>query len=242
MKIGFILLLVSVGITSAQTNTKSTPIFISFTNSLGDYVTNAEVVSWSANKLIYRTEGGLGGGTIHLDKLPPELQAKFNYNPEAAAKADLLESERKLKERTAQAEQREQLQLLADREANREKMNKQATKIEGRVIQTLDKGVLISCFSSRDRSFFPDEIYKSWQSKNLFGTLDEAENIIFLVDYPFKNQLAADDTLGTVAYPDGFYKYSTVNHSENTVRRYTSSLDQAVMDWQPNAINGKIYP
>ncbi len=95
MKTAFILLLISIGIASAQTNTNSAPIFISFTNTLGEYITNAEVVSHSANKLIYRVDGGLGGGTIRLEKLPPELQARFNYDPDEANKADQIEKDKK---------------------------------------------------------------------------------------------------------------------------------------------------
>jgi hypothetical protein len=245
MKTIITLLLISVSIASAQTSTNATPIIINFTNTLGEFITNATVVSVSANKLIYRTQDGIGGGVIRLDKLSPELQARLNYNPQVALQADYADADKKSAQEQYWQHQRE----LADQQAqvaqlvsNREKMQKHATKIEGRVIQTLDNGVLISCFSSVERSFFPDEIYKSWENKNLLGTLDEAENIVFLVDYPFKNRLAADDKLATVAYPDGFFKYSTVNHSENTVRRYTSSIDRAVTDWQPNSINGKIYP
>ncbi len=95
-------LLASVCLTSAQTNTNSAPIIVSFTNSVGFYVTNAEVVSVAPNKLIYRANGGLVAGTIRLEKLPPDLQAKFNYDPDEANKADQMENDKKIAEREKQ--------------------------------------------------------------------------------------------------------------------------------------------
>jgi hypothetical protein len=95
MKTLITLLLASVGIASAQTNTNSVTVFISFTNTVGEYITNAEVVSLAPNKLVYRANGGLSGGTIRLEKLPPDLQAKFNYDPDEANKADQIENDKR---------------------------------------------------------------------------------------------------------------------------------------------------
>lgn len=95
MKTIIALFLASASLASAQINTNSAPIFISFTNTLGEYITNAEVVSHSANKLIYRTQDGVGGGVIRLDKLPPELRVKFNYNPATVAAQDAKDKTKK---------------------------------------------------------------------------------------------------------------------------------------------------
>jgi len=247
MKTASILLLISIGIALAQTNTNSAPIFISFTNTLGEYITNAEVVSLSPNKLIYRADGGLRGGTIRLDKLSPDLQATFHYDPDEANKADQIENDKKV----ADLKKRMAAQQVANEQARleecRQKMKAQAIVLCARVIQRLDDGLLLRAADSEENTdgYAYDNLFQAWQKSYDSGAAGSAHwvsGIVFLADYPFKNQTAADDKFITIAYPDGFHKYTTVNHSENTVRRYTSSLDKAVADWQPNSINGKISP
>lgn len=86
---------------------------VSFTNSIGDFIPDAIPARLFANKLIYTTAEG-GGGTIRLEKLPPDLQKKFGYNPSDAAAADIADKQKK--------EQREQFRRqqteLAAQEAN----------------------------------------------------------------------------------------------------------------------------
>ena len=228
-----LVLALEANVASAQTNTNSAPIFISFTNTLGVYITNAEVVSLSPNKLIYRIDGGLGGGTIRLEKLPPGLQAKFHYDPDEANKADQMENDRK----AADLQKRIAGEQAAVREAHwnecEEKMKAQATVICARVIQRLDNGLLLSAEDNDDRldGYSYDSLLIAWQKSYDSGKVTgahSASGIVFLADYPFKNQMAAGDKFITLAYPNGFYKYTTVNHSESTIRRYTSDLVQAV--------------
>ena len=114
-------LLALAGSAWAQTNTNSSPIIISFTNTFGVYITNAEVVRWSSNKLIYRTENGAGGGTIRLSVLPPDLQAMFNYDTNLSAAQDSLDASIKNAQAQYWERQKEMVeqQALADEAAAR---------------------------------------------------------------------------------------------------------------------------
>jgi hypothetical protein len=64
-------------------------ITITFTNSSGILVSNAEVVSHTDSKLVYRTP--TGGGTVKFANLPPQIQQEFSYDSNVAAVSDTLD-------------------------------------------------------------------------------------------------------------------------------------------------------
>lgn len=228
-----LVLVLEADIASAQTNTNSASIFIGFTNTVGEYITNAEVVSVAPNKLVYRASDGLGGGTIRLEKLPPELQAKFNYDPDEANKADQMDNDRKAADLQKRIASQQAAEDAARLEECRKKMKDQAIILCARVIQRLDNGLLLRAASGDENidGYTYDSLFLAYQKSYDSGTASSAHwasGIVFLADYPFKNQTAADDKFITLAYPAGFYKYTTVNHSESTIRRYTSDLEKAL--------------
>jgi len=90
--------------TFAQTN------IISFTNASGVFITNATAIKIAENKLLYRISAG--GGIVKLDSLPPDIRAKFNYNPDKAAAADKQEQQAKLAEKQAEADRQKYLESL----------------------------------------------------------------------------------------------------------------------------------
>ena len=208
---------------SAQTN-----LLISFTNSTGVFITNAEVAKILPNKIIYRTAAG--GGTIRLDALPPEIQTRLGYNYTNAAKADFIDRLNKSMQNEAAQRQLEQAQATARFSAQRITTEKTARAIIGRVVQRLDGGLLVSGRPASDMEFVNYTSDAAWEKWNNRWTLPSTEGILFLVDYPNHAGMAADDKFLTVAFPDGFFKYTTVNGSESIVRRYTSSLDKATAD------------
>lgn len=223
MKTLFFLFIVAASAASAQTNT-----FISFTNTSGVFVTNAEVAKIFPNKIIYRTSNG--GGTIRIDVLPEPIQKQLGYNFTNAALADSIEKIDKSIEYENAKQQMQQLRYAARFNAQKDITEKSARAIVGRVIQRLDGGLLVSARPDDGlpiENYIEDELWKSWNNRH---TLYRAEGILYLVDYPNHTYMAADDKFLTVAYPDGFFKYKTVNGSESIVRRYTSSLKKATVD------------
>jgi hypothetical protein len=100
------ILLLAIATAGAQTN--NLPAFISFTNSSGDFITNAEVVRVLPNKLIWKDSGG-NGGIVRLDALPADLRQQFNYDPTEANEADQAEEIIKAKNLEFQREQAELL-------------------------------------------------------------------------------------------------------------------------------------
>ncbi|MGB7749394.1 MAG: hypothetical protein WBN75_19140 [Verrucomicrobiia bacterium] len=204
MKTLITLLLASVGIASAQTNTNSAPIFISFTNTVGEYITNAQVVSLAPNKLVYRAADGLGGGTIRLEKLPPELQAKLNYDPDEANKADQIDNDRKAADREKQAIAQFQANEQARRDEAYQKILKHRVYITGKIIQKIDDGLLLSC------------------------PVDDGYMTILLRNHPRYDVLAAQDEVQIYGFPLGTYSYTTVNNSKNTIHDWTCDTNIAI--------------
>ena len=210
MKTGIVLILALVNIASAQTNTNNAPIFISFTNTVGEYITNAEVVTVAPNKLVYRADDGLSGGTIRLEKLPPDLQAKFHFDPDQANVADQMENDRK----TADLQKRIAGQQAAEEQAKWDAALKLALSkrqtFYGDIMQKIDAGLLV-------------------RSPGSYGaSAGESSVTILLKDYPLAGSVAADDQIHVSAFPVGLYSYTTVKNSVNTIHAWTCDTNVAV--------------
>jgi hypothetical protein len=180
---------------------------VSFTNSIGEFIPDAIPARLFANKLIYITTNG-GGGTIRLEKLPPDLQAKFNYNHDAAAEADQVDADKKGREAVSRQQQKE----LADQQAQWDAALNKALAKKARfycdVIQKIDAGLLVS-------------------SPGSYST-DVSSVTLLVKDYPHYDSVAAQDQILVSAFPIGLYSYTTVNHSENTIHVWTCSTNVAV--------------
>lgn len=83
---------------------------VSFTNSIGNFITDAIPARLFANKLIYITANG-GGGTIRLDRLPEELRERFGYNERMA---DLAEKNDRIKKEREDQIHHQQLQAIRE--------------------------------------------------------------------------------------------------------------------------------
>jgi ankyrin repeat protein len=180
---------------------------VSFTNSIGEFITDAIPARLFANKLIYITTNG-GGGTIRLENLPPDLRAKFHYNQDAAAEADQIDADKKAR----MNEYARQQAVVAQSEFERSEAEKRAGQhkamIIGYVIQKIDAGLLVS-----------------WN----LGTEENSDRrTILLKDHPNYATLAANDGIYCWAFNDGLYSYTTVNKSENTVHAFTCSTNAAI--------------
>ena len=180
---------------------------VSFTNSIGEFIPDAIPARLFANKLIYITTNG-GGGTIRLEKLPPVLQAKFNYNHDAAAEADQVDADKKTREAVSRQQQKELADQQAQWDAAVNKALAKKTQFYCDVIQKIDAGLLVS-------------------SPGSYST--EVSSVTLLVkDYPHYDTVAAQDQILVRAFPIGLYSYTTVNHSENTIHVWTCSTNVAV--------------
>jgi hypothetical protein len=218
-----------IGNSLAQTN--STPIVISFTNSFGDYITNAQVVSWNANKLIYRCPGG--GGTIRLDKLPQDLQIRFNYDPAKAAKADQADQIQKENYQRYLAAQEKAQEL----DLQKKILIQKSRTISGRILQKLPGGLLVESGQEEiDQVGHTDVEYDEMRtvtSRTVSvreGNTPGAEclGLVFLEDHPRYAQLVDDNVVVILAYPDGQYTYTSVAGGQKTVRRFTADFEKAL--------------
>jgi hypothetical protein len=197
-----VICLLIAGIASGQTNAL---IFISFTNSSGVFVTNAQVVKVYPNKLIYATD--VGGGTIRLDKLPSVIRKSLGYNPTNAAAADAAEAAKKtnvgltglIAQQTAAAHSR--------RELAEETVYATGWVGYGDIIQKIPQGLLVMTpgHASEDGA---------------------DQTTIFLKGYSGAS-LAADDFIKFTAFPVGTYSYITALRTQNTVHAYTCDLAAA---------------
>jgi hypothetical protein len=79
----------------AQTN------IITFTSHSGVVVSNAEAVKISESKILYRSPAAQG--VVFLKDLPPEIQSKFNYDPDKAAAAEKAKTEERAREAQTRA-------------------------------------------------------------------------------------------------------------------------------------------
>jgi hypothetical protein len=178
---------------------------VSFTNSIGEFITDAIPARLFANKLIYITTNG-GGGTIRLEKLPPDLQGKFGYDPQAAQAADMAEQQKKMREQQFYQQQKEFLDQQARRDAALKMAMQHRYQITGRVIQKISDGLLISMDTTGNNNYVT----------------------LLLIGYPNYDNVAADDHVSQYAFGVGTYKYTTVNHSENTIHAFNCDTNAAV--------------
>lgn len=237
MKTVAVIILATVGHACwAQTNT------ITFTNRNG-VVSNAEPIRVEHSKLIYRTAAG--GGMVRLSELPAELQARFGYDPATAAKDEMLEKERKKREV-------EQMRARATEEAATALLKRTKNQVAGgsvivwgKVIQRLGDKLLVNADSQFEDGV--SEMTKAVTAKMFHAHAKElglpeewqngipqkwdlARHIVLVENYPKVDSTVDGERIVSVAYPIGLYEYTTVKGSRSTVRKYTCSLDLAIIN------------
>jgi hypothetical protein len=188
------------------------PIFISFTNSMGRFITNAEVVRIFPNKVFYKTD--FGGGSVRIENLSSNVQDEPGYDRTNAVVQDLIEGiERaqvdiKGSQSVAQAKARLRWEQLEE--------SVYATRREwyADIVQKIDDGLLVDIPS------------------RMFGETDQT--LILLKNYHAQNSVAADDTIHFLGFPTGIYTYTTVKGSENSVHVYDCNLDSAATYFTTN--------
>jgi tetratricopeptide (TPR) repeat protein len=89
------------------------------TNSVGDVITNAELVKLTPNKFIYKTPTGVMG-MLRLDSLSTELQLRFGYDAADAAAQDAIEADAKMRDLQWRQSQRDLAQQQDELKASRQ--------------------------------------------------------------------------------------------------------------------------
>jgi hypothetical protein len=220
---------------------------ISFTNSLGDFITDAIPTRLFANKLIYITAEG-GGGTIRLEKLPPDLRERFGYDPEKAAQADEVDRQK----HEAQLKRNKEAAYAAALAEYRQQIESSKMMIEGKVIQKLDIGLLVDSGTEIKRKSY------EWAASvgaptsggevKLFDPTTHLQiynGLCLLTDYSKISSVVDGDIVRAVAYPNGEYSYTAVSGGSKTVRQFTCDINavskapsQAELNqlkaWKPN--------
>lgn len=109
MKTALAILFVGCVVSCAQTNTNT--VYISFTNSIGDLVTNAIVTGATAEGLIYSIPAG--GGFVNFTNLSDNLKQQYGYDPDKAATAAQARADQKAAEQQRLADLQYQQALQA---------------------------------------------------------------------------------------------------------------------------------
>lgn len=210
---------------SAQTN------LITFTNRNHEVISNAVVIRHDAVSMVYMT-GGASGGSVKLADLPPDLQKRFGYDPLQAASAERKESElRSARSKAAQAIATEQAAAETKRK-RREEVSKMETIVWGRVIQRLDKGLLVNADSQIHGDRLPSE--PAMYDPDLGRAVRFAKGIVLLSDY--RGHAVDDDVVYALAYPVQDYEYTAVSGAKKTVRQYTADIDNCIPPSEVRAI------
>jgi hypothetical protein len=216
----------------AQTN-----LVISFTNTSGVFVTNAEVEKLLGNKLLYKTD--TGGGTIRLDALPKNIQAELGFDPIAAQAADLAEQKQRMEYK------KQSLALIRAQELDALKKNfaQGSRTISGRIIQKIPEGLLVdSGREDIDEVGHKDIEFDSQgnMATSLTTTVQEGDTagatclgLVLLEDHPRAAELVDDNVVVTIGYPDGQFSYKAVSGGQKTIRKFTTDFNKAFSSKYP---------
>ena len=176
-----------------------------------------------------------GGALVPLDKLPPNLQQKFHYDP---AKAKLAAAQRELNDKaSAQAEsaerqianEKQNQQDAQDAAAAQDKAADQAARktaipLVFEVSQVLPDGVL----ADKMKADFDTPVADSAQSDGGGGGVGPGGGVVYrdsgtviFVEIPSAG-LAESQQLHKLAAPDGTYTYTDTDGASRTVEKWKS--------------------
>jgi len=229
--VGFFLLL-AIFSAGAQTN-----LFISFTNSSGDWVTNAMITKVLPNKIYYQTDSG--GGSVRLDALPKNVREKLVIDPAAIRAADLADEEKHLAYLQQKAAFAQAQQLAGLKKA----FAQGSRTISGKIIQKIPEGLLVD--SGREAIDEVGHTDVEFDAQGNMGTsttatLQEGDTaaaeclgLVLLEDHPREAQLVDDNVVVMLGYPDGQFTYKAVSGGEKTVRKFTTDFNKAFSHQYP---------
>jgi hypothetical protein len=203
------------GAAHAQTN-------VTFTNSSGLVITNAEVIRWDKANLIYRS--GSAMGAVKLSSLPEELRERFGFDAESAKASEAREkSRREADSRMLAAEKAVAIDEFKSKKA-KSQAAKTATIVRAKVVQVLKEGLLIHAESVGNGEYTTTPEYRSLRDKvgvgNDYWKVPRADGFILLKHYPSSRSAVDGDAFVTVAYPLGLFDYVTVTGAKSTIRVY----------------------
>ena len=205
---------------------------LTFNKQDGTAIKEAKVVKVEPTRVVYLTPDG--GGSVALSNLPPDLQVRFNYNPTNEAAAALIAQRKKLAE--AAAVQARQDQLAAS--GLRNQVAASAQYVQGKVVQKLNPGLLVDCGDKRvwesgqyTRTGRYSSSYTSggYSEALSFHGLRLAKGLVFITFSPALQKLVDGDIVSLPAFPAGEYKYTTVQNARSTIRRFSPSIDEAIL-------------
>ena len=156
---------------------------------------NVKVTQVDADKVHITFDGGLG--SVPLADLPPDLQKRFNYDPQAAKQAQKAEDER-LAESDKQRAAAEAKQKIAEAMAERDELIKKRDAL----LQSM----------AEQKSFKATQVVDG-------GILCDDSNKLIFVSCATQD-LAEGQTFSTYAYKDGTYTYTDTQGASRTVEKW----------------------
>jgi hypothetical protein len=231
-----VLLVVSAVVASfaGETNTLPTTITvdgITYSNVIWRTVTPATV------SIFHQT----GVASIPLEKLPPELQKRFGYDPQKAREYYQETKEREAVEAVRRQEASQLAKAKADYEAAHhealESIEKSAIEIQGKVQQITADGALIS------GAVTPYTYVRQSVADPNYHTILGGPVVTTSAATAYKNVTDEDEPIFVLGagqgfndgapwsakvYPSGTYKYVTVMGAEKTVKCFTLSAEDAL--------------
>lgn len=219
---------------SAQTNSSPAAALsgdtLSVTTLDGTKYENVTLSRIEPDGLVLMTDSGIT--KVPFEKLSPELQKSYGYDPEKAAAFQAKQKEMKAKAaqnfQVAQAkvaEQQKAQQASQASEAENQRKMLSAKRIKGRVVQATKEGLLVDCdaevaVASSSASVGGGGGVYSPPDPNGKGRPNEAYGLFFVVNHPQQSSIADDAGIDVDAYEDGLYKYVTVTGAEKRIKKY----------------------
>ncbi len=208
----------------------STPVPKDWTVDGRDYH-NVTVTQVDADRVHIMFDGGLG--TLMLADLPPDLKKAFNFDPDAAKKAQVQrEADQQASERgyaALDAARAKEEAARAAKEATATRLaNRPKAYLMGAVLQKVpDVGLLVDCE-------MPEVTADSSASIGGGGNVyvpqtgcpkgvNQAYGTFLLTGYPNEASLVDGSAIKTVAFANGTYSYTSVTGANKTVASYAAS-------------------
>lgn len=170
-----------------------------------------EDVRWGAVtpttvSIVHRT----GAATIPLEKLPPELQKRFGYDPQKAADWQKAATDR------------------ANAEKQRAEVMAKSRVKWGAIIQVVPEGLPMQTHSFMETTktqLVPD----GRGGQTYYSTPGPAQRVdgpvILVVGHPKKGRVAEGESLSFYGYQDGTWLYNSADGTQHTVQRWVYARD-----------------
>jgi len=190
---------------------------------------NVTVTKVEPDKVHIMFDGGIG--SVNLSDLPPDLQKRFNYDPQAAKVAEKAEADRLAeldREHALEAQKQAKIAAAQDKADAKAKdiaaMQKTAVQIPVQIMQVLPDGVL--CEKQQINQYTVSSPVSGNRSEG-FGkapasatqTVSTGTGVIIFVT-GVSQGLADGQQLSFHAYRDGTYSYTDTQSATRTVEKW----------------------